>query len=183
MEEAAAGEWGRQNARVASAREKHAGDPKKLEEELAKLRQGFARRPGGTHFESLVTGRVGQQSWNYNNAKFAWAPTLERPAQVPGAGAPGFDHVAIVPRGQGLLVELGERLPEQGTLRVRVLASRAQSVSPDEPNSRPSPSLRLDFGWQASNDSRAVVRVSERDLLVDAAPGSPVTTMKSPLPT
>jgi hypothetical protein len=171
MDQAAAGEWGRQNNQVTGVRKKHADDPKKLEEELTKLRGRFVTRPGGTHFESLVTGRVGRQSWHYNAAKFAWAPTTEQPERVLSADGQTFDHVAIVPRGQGLMVELGEKLPEDGTLRVRVLASRAEAVSPSAPS--PSPSLRLDFGWQASNDSRAVVQVSERELLVDAAPGAP----------
>jgi hypothetical protein len=33
--------------------------------------------------------------------------------------------------------------------------------------------MHLEFGWQASNDSRASVRISQQDIVVDAAAGSP----------
>ncbi|QDV09552.1 Planctomycete cytochrome C [Planctomycetes bacterium Poly30] len=169
MDVAAKGEWERQNSEVATVRGKHADDPQKLEEELAKLRKRFAGRPGGAHFESLVTGRVGRQSWNYNGAQFAWAPTAERPSDMGYTTGAVIDHVGVIPRGQGFMVELGEKLPEDGLLRVRVLASRAESAG----EGRPDPSLQLHFGWQASNDSRAVVRISDSDLAIDALPGSP----------
>ncbi len=174
MKDAAARAWRRQNGQVASVREKHAADPQKMEQELRKLRERFAKRPGGAHFESLETGRVGRQSWGYNGAKFAWSPFDER---MPPAEPSSDDDVAILPRGQGLIVELGERLPEVGMLQVRVRASRADQ-SPGPP-----PSLRLAFGWQASNDSRLVVDVSEQDLVVEATPGSPaVYEFRVPLP-
>lgn len=167
MDAAARGEWERQNGQIASARNKHAKDPGKLEQELAKLRERFAKRPGRTHYESLVTGRVGQQSWHYGGAKFAWAPSEVAPDRTSLTTDHPTDHVGIIPRGQGMILELGERIPETGILRVRVLASRATQAE------GPAPSLRLDFGWQASNDSRAVVRASRRDLPVEAAAGAP----------
>ena len=58
-----------------------------------------------------------------------------------------------------MIVELGDRVPDEGTLRVTVRASRA---SDDDP--RPA-SLRLMFGWQASNDSNAVFRAEVEDAL------------------
>ncbi len=180
MEDAAGRAWQKQNAQVASLREKHGAEPSRLEEELNKLRKRNAQRPGGAHFESLVTGRLAKQSWWYTAAKFAWAPSAERPETLELLAAEeeaSFDGVAIIPRGQGLVVELGEKLPEDGTLRVRVLASRAHG------DTGPAPSLQLHFGWQASNDSRASVRASELDLLVEAAPGAPdVYEFQLPIP-
>lgn len=167
MEAAAEAEWERQNGQVAGVRKKHAEDPGKLEQELVKLRERFAKRPRATHYESLATGRVGKQSWHYDGAKFAWAPTEVAPGSSSMDPNQPIDRVGIIPRGQGMILELGERIPEEGTLRVRVLASRADGAE------GPAPSLRLAFGWQASNDSRAVVRISERDLAVAAVPGTP----------
>ena len=80
---------------------------------------------------------------------------------------PTFDHVAIIPPRQKLIVELGDQVPEKGTLRVRVRASRASAEE-----SR-IPSLQLEFGWQASNDSQASVRISQRDLKITAPPDQP----------
>lgn len=180
MEAAAARAFAKQNAQVKGIREKHAEDPSKLEEELKKLRGRMAQRPGGAHFESLVTGRLAKQSWWYTAAKFAWAPTLASPEPlVPAAddGASAFDGVAIIPRGTGLVVELGEKLPEEGALRVRVLASRADA------GDGPAPSLQMHFGWQASNDSRASVRASDVEHLVEAPPGAPaVYEFSLPIP-
>ncbi len=101
-------------------------------------------------------------SWSYGGAKYAWKPTQTRP-EVPA----DFDHVAIIPPRQKLIVELGDTVPDEGTLRVRVRASRT-SVEDNR-----IPSLQLEFGWQASNDSQASVRISDHDLVIDAAPDQP----------
>ncbi|MEM8711721.1 MAG: DUF1592 domain-containing protein, partial [Planctomycetota bacterium] len=188
MDDAAQGEWGRQNGQIAGVRKNHAKDPKKLEEELKKLRNRFAKRPGGAHYESLVTGRLGGQTWHYNGAKFAWAPTDEPPVGESSLAAfdpEGADHVAVIPRGRGLIVELGEKIPDEGTLLVRVLASRADASDTTGASSESAavPSLALDFGWRASNDSRAVVRVSEADLAVNAPLGAPeIYEFRVPIP-
>ena len=83
-------------------------------------------------------------------AKYAWKPTTTRP-EVPAVS----DHVAIIPPRQKLIVELGDTVPDEGTLRVRVRASRT-SVEDNR-----IPSLQLEFGWQASNDS-AGLRPNQR---------------------
>lgn len=172
MESAAAAEFSRQDQRVATVRREHADDPERLESELGKLRTRFARRPGGAHYESLTTGRVAGQTWHYNGAKFAWAPVDEPSLDLDSAdeierAAADADLVAVIPRRQGMILELGNRIPDAGTVRLRVLASRADG------GEGPSPSLRLAFGWRASNDSRAVVRASGDDHAIDALPGAP----------
>jgi len=164
MEAAAAVEFARQDAQLAQLEEKHKDDPLELEEQLARQVASFHTRPTGVHYQDLSTGRAARQAWSYGEARFAWEPTGSR-AELPEPS----DHIAIVPRGQGLIVELGDRLPDRGDLRVRVRASRA-SADPER-----TPSLELVFGWQASNDSHASVTISRQDTVIDAAPGEPAT--------
>lgn len=176
MKSAAAIEWTKQDGQLEGIKKKHKDDPEKLKEELARRTNGFAARPKDTHYEDLSTGRKARQTWAYGGAKFAWKPTSSR-SNLPEEP----DHIAVLPprktgrdgrqrvQGDGLLVELGDLIPEVGTLRVRVLAARA-SVENEY-----LPSLQLMFGWQASNDSSAVVRVSQADLVIDAPRGAPKT--------
>ncbi|MEM1451024.1 MAG: DUF1592 domain-containing protein [Planctomycetota bacterium] len=164
MDDAAAVEWKRQENQIEGVRKKHAESPETLEAEVTKLRERFAKRPGGVHYEDRESGRFARATWGYGGAKRAWKPTEEAPAPIADSTA-----VAILPSGGGLIVELGDRLPELGTMRVRVRAERASAD-----DARP-PSLRLMFGWQASNDSNAVFRATEDDVLVDAPPGAPRT--------
>jgi mono/diheme cytochrome c family protein len=164
MDAAADREWQHQEGQLEGVRKKHEADPAKLEEELGKLRERFARRPGGAHFQDPAGTRFAGMRWNYNGARFAWAPSE-------GAPAPTADSrsVAVLPAWHGMTVELGDRVPDEGTLRVRVRASRASDEDP-----RPA-SLRLMFGWQASNDSNAVFPATDQEALVDAPPGAPQT--------
>ena len=162
MNDAAAVEWAKQDEQEKKIRETHKDDPEKLKQELEKHTASLRASHGGTHYRDLTSGRTATATWAYYNAKYAWAPSDARP-DVPAE----FDQVAIVPPRQRLIVELGDQLPEEGTLRVRVRASRT-SVDDDR-----LPSLQLEFGWQASNDSQATVRISDHDIPVDAAPGRP----------
>jgi hypothetical protein len=163
MEAAAAVEWAKQDAQLEETRKKHKDDPQKLEEELARLTERFHSRPRGAYYEDLGTGRTAKQSWHYGEAKFAWKPTDSR-ADLPEPS----NVIAIIPTGAGLIVELGDTIPERGTLRVRVLASRPSSTEES------APSMRLVFGWQASNDSSASVTISDQDIAVTAAPEAPM---------
>jgi mono/diheme cytochrome c family protein len=162
MKDAAAVEWAKQDEQEKKIRETHKDDPEKRQQELEKHAASIQANHGRTHYKDLTRGRTATATWAYYNAKYAWAPTDHRP-EVPAE----FDHVAIIPPRQRLIVELGDRVPEEGTLCVRVRASRT-SVEDDRV-----PSLQLEFGWQASNDSQATVRISERDIPVDAPPGNP----------
>jgi hypothetical protein len=162
MKEASAVEWAKQDEQEKKIREKHKDDPEKLKQELEQHAAKTHVRHGGTHYKNLTTGRTAKASWAYYNAKYAWAPSLTLPK------APtDLDHVAIIPPRQRLIVELGDQIPEEGTLRVRVRASRTSVED------KLVPSLQLEFGWQASNDSQATVRISEHDIPIDAAPDKP----------
>ncbi len=162
MQAAAAREWARQDKQLDGIREEHKAEPEKMEAELERKMASFARRPGGVHYEELSTGRLGGQTWHYDGAKFAWEPTRSRP-ELPKS----IDEVAVIPPRQKMIVELGDQIPERGLLRVRFRASRASNTE------GPAPSMQLEFGWQASNDSRVSVRVSRSDIVIDAEAGAP----------
>jgi len=161
MAAAAKREWDKQQKQLANTKKKHAKDAKKQAAELKKLQDRFMRKPRGAYFKDPATGRMAKQSWGYNGAKHAWAPTDERP-QV----AASTVTLAVLPPRQTMTVELGDRLPDLGTMRVRVRAARASVEGP-------APSMELLFGWQASNDSSANFRVSDHEIVVTAAAGEP----------
>ncbi|MCA9218020.1 MAG: DUF1592 domain-containing protein [Planctomycetales bacterium] len=162
MQDAAADTWKRQDKDENEIKEKHKDDPEQLQKELDRHAKRIHGSPGGTHYKQLTTGRAGRVHWSYGGAQYAWAASTER-SDVPDE----FDHVAIIPPRQKLIVELGDRIPDRGTLRVRV---RASSMSTEDERL---PSMQLEFGWQASNDSAASVRISEKDVVVDASPSEP----------
>lgn len=161
----AEGEWRRQDARLEQARTKHADDPGAFAAARDKLLRAQRTAPRQCHFRDPATGRHAGQSWGYGGAKHARRPVAEPAAAVP------FDAsrtvVAVLPPKQKLIVELGDRVPDRGVLRVRVRAARATAEGDA------GPSLRLWFGWQASNDSSAFFPIGDRDQQVAAAPGAP----------
>lgn len=162
MKAASAVEWPKQEEELKKLREKFKDDPERLEKELKRQRERYSGRHGRAFYKNLSTGRTAQASWRYPGARYAWKPEPHR-SEMPAT----FDHVAIIPPRQKLIVELGDQVPEKGTLRVRVRASR---TSAEESRI---PSLQLEFGWQASNDSQASVRISQRDLKIAAPPDQP----------
>ena len=161
MEAAAAREWAKQDKQLADIREEHKEDPEKMEAELERKTASFTNRPGGVHYEELSTGRKAKQTWAYDGAKYAWASVDSLPEQPTS-----HDEIGIIPKGHRMIVELGNQIPERGTLRVRVRASRASAEGP-------APSMELEFGWQASNDSRATLRIGQEDKVIEAARGAP----------
>ncbi|PHR88349.1 MAG: hypothetical protein COA78_36545 [Blastopirellula sp.] len=116
----------------------------------------------GAHYKNTETGQTVPATWTFRRAVNAWSPTMTRPEEPDQS-----EYIAVLPAGQQLIVDLGNRLPDEGTLRVRIRASRVST----EPNLVPS--LALEFGWQGSNNSKASVRISNRDLVIDASPGKP----------
>ena len=162
MKAASAVERAKQDEQEKKIKEQHKNDPEKLKQELEQHAARIRAKQGSVHYKNLTNGRTARASWAYYNAKYAWEPAQD-PAEVPAE----FDHVAIIPPRQRLIVELGDRVPEEGTLRVRVRASRV-SVEDNRV-----PSLQLEFGWQASNDSQATVRISDHDVVIDATLDEP----------
>ncbi|MFP6765906.1 MAG: DUF1592 domain-containing protein [Planctomycetaceae bacterium] len=162
MQDAAATEWSKQDRQLDEIRKKHKEEPEKLKQELDRQTARFKTRPNAAHYQHLTTGRTARTSWSYGGAKYAWKPTRTPPALPVLSSA-----VAVIPPGQKLIVELGDQVPETGTLQIRVRASR---TSVDD---KTVPSLQLEYGWQASNDSQASVRISDHDIAIEAAPDKP----------
>ena len=145
-------------------RKRHKDDPEKLERELKQQQERFRKRPNNAHYRELSTGLNAQARWSYGGEKYAWTPSDTRPEPPSESG-----HIVVIPRRQKLVVELGDTVPNSGTLRVRVRASHSSNET--EPKNYPS--LQLEFGWQASNDSSASIKVSELDLVIAAPPKHP----------
>ena len=164
MREAAAREWPQQDARREKAKQELANDDAKLQAELMRLEEEFHRPHGNAYYKELSSGRTAPARWEYYGAKYAFAPSAEQPL-MPAK----IDCVAVLPAGrhQNLVVELGNQLPDEGTMRVTVRASCSN------PTEHGQPSLQLLFGWQASNEGRALLRVSEADVAVTGTLDSP----------
>ena len=162
MQEASARQWAKFEEEQAKLREQHKDDPEKLKQELDKHTKKHTARPGNAYYKEPASDLAMRAEWQYYGAKYAFLPQSKL-AETPAVAG----RVAIIPRGQKLIVELGDQIPETGKLRVRVRAARASA------DDKRIPSLQLEFGWQASNDSQASVRISEHDLPIDAAPDTP----------
>ena len=164
IQAAAARHWPEQEKQIADLNEqlRKDGDKQKHQRELDQLLERFRQPHNNTYYRDLQSGRTVRSSWQYYGAKYAHAPTPP-PNDIPVTPT----HVVIIPRGQFLIVELGNQIPPVGTLRVRVRASQTLQTSATPP------SLRLEFGWRASNDSRALIRLSEHDLEITAKSDKP----------
>ena len=162
MKAASSEAWAQHERELDEIRKQFTSDPEKLKAELDRRTAALNERLGSTHYKNLTTGQSVRAAWDYGDAKYARQPTATLP-EVPL----DFEHVAIIPPKQRLIVELGDTVPDTGTLRVRVRASR---ITTDD---RRLPSMQLEFGWQASNDSQATVRISKQDIVVDALPDQP----------
>ena len=121
----------------------------------AKERNRGGRARNGPFHQNLKTGETSLATWEFRHGRHAWEPTTEAP-EVPEKS----DYITVLPAGQGLIVELGNQLPDEGTLRVRFRASRISNDDKIVPN------IALEFGWQGSNNSKAAIRVSEHDLKI-----------------
>lgn len=164
MDMAGAVDWRKQEERIREVREKNAGDPEALAHALKALEKDLKKSHGRPYYKNRANGRTAVATWNYRGARHAIEPSESR-REIPES----FEHVAILPpsRRDGLIVELGNRVPDTGILRVRALAARVADED------APIPSMRLEFAWRASNEGRAVIRVSDEDTRVDATPESP----------
>lgn len=128
-------------------RTRFADNPDKLESELEKRKQEF---PRVAYYTNRETGLSTAAKWSYGGAKYAHAPVSaipETPSDLP--------NVAVIPVNQKLIIDLGDHLPDFGTLRMKI---RAAAV-PDQADWVPT--LRVYFGHQASNDSRVEEPVGE----------------------
>jgi mono/diheme cytochrome c family protein len=164
MKKAADREWPKQAEQLKKLKEKHKDDPAKQKTEVDRLTASFKKPHRNSYYREFSTGRTARANWVYYGGRYAFTPTKSR-QEIPAT----FDHVAVIPQGrnQNLIIELGDRVPDEGIMRVRVRASRAAGEDTKIP------SLQLEFGWRASNEGRAVIRVSTEDVPIKAMSDSP----------
>lgn len=150
----AAREWASQAEKRKKLEEEHKDNPEELKKRLEELEAKFSQRPRGAHYEDKNTGRFASTQWQYYNAKYAFAPSSEISEPPASQGT-----VAVLPSGQSnqLIFELGDQLPDEGTMRVTAEVAQLNQEGDAYP------SLQLLFGWQASNEGRALLVVSEED--------------------
>lgn len=113
-------------------------------------------------YKNTATGETAPATWTYQGAAEAWTPTTTLP-DVPESS----EFVAVVPGRKRIFVELGNRLPDKGTMRVRVRASRTSNEDKSPPK------LTLEFGWQGDPDQKATFRISSDDRVIDASADKP----------
>ncbi len=140
-------------ADLEKVRRRFADDPDKLEREIAKRKSG---KVSGAHFRNVETGFSAAARWNYRGARYAHTPTNQKP-ETPGTLA----DVAVIPAGQRLIIDLGDHLPNAGKLKLQIRAGRVAEQDAW------AGALRIYFGHQASNNSRAEERVGDVDLVID----------------
>lgn len=164
MQDAGRIDWAKQDAQFEQVRIETADEPERQKQELDELDQQSRGPHPVPYYHNLTTGRTVRATWHYSGAKYANRPE-ESPRDVPGT----FEHVAILPRGahHRFIVELGNRIPDEGIMRVRVRAARADAEDTSIPT------LQLLFGWQASNEGRAVLPVPGSERAVTASPDQP----------
>ena len=164
MQDAGKIDWGKQNEQFEKVKAETADNPEQQEQKLRELENRFRQPHPVPYFKDLSNGRTVRASWSYQRAKYANL-AAESPRKMPTP----LEHVAILPRGNNkrFTVELGNRIPDEGIMRVRVRASRANAEDDGIP------SLQLLFGWQASNEGRAVLPVPDGERAITAGPENP----------
>lgn len=152
-------DWQKQNEELAKTKTSLKDDPQAQKEALDRLLTNYQKPPRRPAYKELNSGRHLQASWAYQRAQYSQRPEESDVAKNRVKPAAKYDWVAVLPQGrnQKLIVELGDQLPEKGIMRVRVRAAKASKSAEDRP------SLRLEFGFQASNEGRSVIKVG-RDI-------------------
>ncbi len=164
MKEAADREWPKQQQELDKVKEQFKDDPAKLQQEVDRLTASFRQPHDRPYYRQLSSGNTVRAAWGYDGAKFAFSPSADE-SKFPET----FDHVAIIPSGgnQEITVELGDTIPDEGIMRVRIRASKEATEETRIP------SLQLEFGFQASNEGRAEIRVSTADTPITATADAP----------
>ena len=164
MKEAADREWPKQQQELDKVKEQLKDDPAKLQQEVDRLTASFRQPHDRPYYRQLSSGNTVRAAWGYDGAKFAFSPSADEP-KFPET----FDHVAVIPSGgnQEITVELGDTVPDEGIMRVRICALKEANEETRIP------SLQLEFGFQASNEGRAEIRVSTADTPITATADAP----------
>ncbi len=156
---------------IESIKEKFEDMPEKRAEQIERSRKNFEASADRSHYLEHATGLRAKIDWSYRKAPYAHEPS-EKYTPMPDGESEVASHFAVLQPGrrQDLTIDLGDRLPDQGTLRVRIRASRAEGVEDAQAST---PSLQLHFGFQATDQGRSIKRIGGDDVPIDAPFGQP----------
>lgn len=132
-----------------------------------------------THLVNKDTGEGISYNWTYyvvldDEARYGiWNL---KPDKTTSAIPPVSSVVAVLPPSRQIHLDLGNSVPDEGLLRVRI------RVGASERQPGQSANLRLVFGFQTNNEGKRSVIVSDRDLEVTASTQDPeFVTFEVPL--
>ncbi|WP_309711950.1 DUF1592 domain-containing protein [Armatimonas sp.] len=123
-----------------------------------------------THVVNKDTGEGFSYNWAYyvildgESRQGIWNL---KPDKTTSAIPPVSNVVAVLPPSRQFHLDLGNSVPDEGILRVRIRVG-ASECQPGQ-----SANLRLVFGFQSNNEGRGSVIVSERDVEVTASTKDP----------
>ena len=150
--------------KIESAEKKFEDEPEKQAKQIERLKKEYRVSPEKTHYLDLETGQRLSAYWHYMKAPNL---SLHTDTYQP-MPEPGTRFAVVQPKSRnGLTVELDDSLPDRGTLRVRIRASRAKGVA------KRIPTLQLSFGFRSTDQGASVRRVSKQDIQIRASFGQP----------
>ncbi len=148
--------------KVEELRKEFQEQPDRLKEGIERLDSARFKKPSGSHILDLDTKERFPVRYRYKGNAYVHYPSPTLP-EVPDE----LQYLLIIPAGETHVIDLGDTLPDNGTLRLRALASRISD------NEKHVPSLRLDFGFSESNNATSYQSASSHDIAIDASPDKP----------
>lgn len=132
-----------------------------------------------THIVNKDTGEGFSYNWAYyvvidgESRQGIWNL---KPDKTTSAIPPVSRVVAVLPPSRQFHLDLGNSVPDEGILRVRIRVGASERLPGQSAN------LRLAFGFQSNNEGQMSARVSERDVEVTASTKDPTfITFEVPL--
>lgn len=137
-----------------------------------------AKKLWNTHIVNKDTGEGFSYQWTYyvDLEDTHYGIWNLKPDPTPSAIPPVSKVVAVIPPSRQFHLDLGNSVPDEGILRVRI------RVGAGERKPGQSANLRLVFGFQTNNEGKRSARVGDRDMEVTASTENPeFVTFEVPL--
>ena len=149
-----------ENKKFELARKKHHDDPESRDKDIRNLENEFRTPADRSHYLNLSTDERASAYWHHRKAANPW---LHSKAYTP-MPEPGKHFAVVQPGGrQAVTIALDDSLPDEGTMRVRIRASRARDAGQRVPE------LQLSFGFKSTDQGSFVTRVGEQDVRIEAS--------------
>ncbi len=128
-----------------------------------------AKKIWNTHIVNKDTGEGFSYQWTYyvDLEDTHYGIWNLKPDPTPSAIPPVSKVVAVIPPSRQFHLDLGNSVPDEGILRVRI------RVGAGERKPGQSVNLRLVFGFQTNNEGKRSARVGDRDMEVTASAENP----------